>query len=100
MSATWRIGKVEEVKIGADGYVRQARIAYKDTSGSDDASDWVHRTVERPVRNIVKLFHIEDTTLMDEIQAIHQHFKKLLEEEEMSFSDASSSCLEGCIQIS
>ena len=94
MSATWRIGKVEEVKIGADGYVRQARIAYKDTSGSDNASDWVHRTVERPVRNIVKLFHIEDTTLMDEIQAIHKHSKKLLEEEEMSFDDENFETIE------
>ena len=86
MSATWRIGKVEEVKIGKDGYVRQAVIAYKDTTG-EDASDWMHRTVERPVRNIVKLFHIEDTTLMDELQAIHKLSKKLLEQEKISFDD-------------
>ena len=86
MSATWRIGKVEEVKIGKDGYVRQAVIAYKDTTG-EDASDWMHRTVERPVRNIVKLFHIEDTTLMDELQAIHKLSKKLLVQEKISFED-------------
>ena len=86
MSATWRIGKVEEVKIDKDGYVRQAVIAYKDTT-SEDASDWMHRTVERPVRNIVKLFHIDDTTLMDELQAIHELSKKLLEQEKISFDD-------------
>ena len=57
MSATWRIGKVEEVKVGKDGYVRQAVIAYKDTS-ADDVADWVHRTIERPARNIVKLFQL------------------------------------------
>ena len=84
MSATWKIGKVEEVSIGNDGYVRRAVIAYKDTTG-DDASDWTHRTVDRPVRNIVKLFHIDDTTLMDEIQAVYKHAKKLQEQDELTF---------------
>ena len=26
MSANWRLGKVEDVKVGQDGYVRQARV--------------------------------------------------------------------------
>ena len=52
MSASWRMGKIENVKFGRDGYVREATISYRDTS-SDDPSDWVHRTVDRPVRNIV-----------------------------------------------
>ena len=54
------------MKIGAEACVRQSVLAYKDTTG-DDPSDWIHRIVERPVRNIVKLFHIDDTTLMDDI---------------------------------
>ena len=86
MSANWRIGKVEEVRIGEDGYVRQAVIAYKDTTG-DDPSDWVHRSVERPVRNIVKLFHIDETSLMEDIQAVHELSKKFLEKEKMSFDE-------------
>ena len=86
MSATWRIGKVEGVKIGEDGFVRQAVIAYKDTS-SDDPSDWIHRTVERPVRNLVKLFHIDDTTLMDDIQAVHDASQKILDREKISFDE-------------
>ena len=84
MSASWRIGKIEQVKIGDDGYVRQALIAYKDTSG-DEPADWTHRTVERPVRKIVKLFHINDTTLMDDIKAVHENATKLLMQEEISF---------------
>ena len=86
MSACWRIGKVEEVKIGKDGYVRQATIAYKNTTG-EDASDWTHTTVERPVRNIVKLFHIDDTSLMDDIQAIHKLSQDINDREKMSFDD-------------
>ena len=39
MSAAWRLGKVEDVKIGKDGYVRKVIVSYKDTVG-DDPSDW------------------------------------------------------------
>ena len=86
MSADWRIGKVEAVKIGKDGYVREATIAYKNAS-SDDPSDWTHRTVDRPVRNMVKLFHIDDTCLMDDIRAVNELTKKILEKENLSFDD-------------
>ena len=86
MSATWRIGKVEEVRIGKDGYVRQAIIAYKDTT-ADDPDDWMHRTVERPARNMFKLFHIDDTTLMDDLQAVHKLSKEMLETEKISVDE-------------
>ena len=86
MSANWRIGKVEEVKLGQDGYVRQVTVAYKDTS-NDEPADWTHRTVERPVRNIVKLFNIEDTTLLEDIQAVFRLSAKKLEEEKLSFDN-------------
>ena len=84
MSAIWRIGKVEDVKVGQDGYVRQVTVAYKDTS-SDEPDDWIHRTVERPVRNIIKLFHIDDTTLLEDIQAVFELSTKLLEEQKLSY---------------
>ena len=71
MSANWKIGKVEDVKVGNDGYVRQVTVSYKDTSNSDNPVDWIHRTVERPVRNIVKIFHIDETTFMDDINDTH-----------------------------
>ena len=88
MSANWRIGKVEEVKLGSDGYVRSVSVAYKDTS-SDEPADWSHRTVDRPVRNIIKLFHIEDTSLLDDIQAVFKLTTKMLEEQKLSFNDHS-----------
>ena len=86
MSANWRIGKVEEVKLGQDGYVRQVTVAYKDTA-HEDASDWVHRAVDRPVRNMIKLFHIDDTSLLEDIQAVFKLSAKILEEEKLSFDD-------------
>ena len=39
----------------------------------------------------MKLFHIEDTTLMDDITAIHKLSQKILETEKMSFDDAEPS---------
>ena len=88
MSANWRIGKVEEVKLGSDGYVRSVSVAYKDTS-SDEPADWSHRTVDRPVRNIIKLFNIEDTSLLEDIQAVFKLTTKMLEEQKLSFNDHS-----------
>ena len=84
MSARWRLGKVEDVKIGKDGYVRQASISYKDTS-HDDPDDWVHRTVDRPVRNMVKLFHIDDTSLLENIEDVFNMSNKILAQQKLSF---------------
>ena len=40
MNSNWLLGKVESVKVGKDGYVREATIAYKDTS-SDNVEDCI-----------------------------------------------------------
>ena len=80
MSAKWSSGKVEDVKVGADGRVRQVTISYTDTS-SENLEDWIHRTVDRPVRNIVKISHIDETTFMDDINAVHDLAKELMDNE-------------------
>ena len=86
MSANWLIGKVEEVIIGRDGFVREATIAYKDTS-SNEPDDWIHRTVSRPVRNMVKLFHLDDTCLMNDLDAVHKLAQEILDEDKISYED-------------
>ena len=86
MSADWRIGKVEATKLGRDGCVREVTIAYKDTS-SDDPSDWSHRSVDRPVRNIVKILNIDETCLMDDINAIHKHAEEVLNKQKLSYEE-------------
>ena len=45
MHSNWLLGKVDIVKVGKDGYVQEATIAYKDTS-SYNVEDWLHRTVQ------------------------------------------------------
>ena len=87
MSADWRAGKVEEVKIGEDGYVRKVRIAYKDTS-AQDSDDWIHRTVDRPVRNIVKIFSLDETSFMDDINDVHKLAEKMMNGEDVSNLEA------------
>ena len=81
MSANWRTGKVERVKVGADGFVRQVTISYTDTS-SDNPEDWTHRTVDRPVRNVVKISHIDETNFMDDINDVHNLSLKMINPEE------------------
>ena len=66
MSSSWKVGKVENVSVGKDGFVRHAVVSYKDVS-SECPEDWAHRSVERPVRNIIKLFNVEETSLMEEL---------------------------------
>ena len=83
MSANWRTGKVEKVKVGADGCVRQVTIAYPDAS-SDNAEDWTHRTVDRPVRNVVKISHIDETTFMDDLNDVHNLAKSLMNPEDVA----------------
>ena len=83
MSAVWKLGKVVEVKVGQDGYVREATVSYKDVS-SDDPADWITRTVNRPVRNMVKLFKLEDATIMDDIKDVHDCAQKILDKKKIS----------------
>ena len=78
MSSSWRVGKVENVTVGKDGFVRHAVISYKDVS-SDCSEDWIHRSVERPVRNIIKLFNIEETSLMEDIESARNLALRILD---------------------
>ena len=55
----------------------------KKAKGYDDHDDWMHRTVERPASTIVKLFHIDDTTLKDDLQAVHKLYKEMLDTEKI-----------------
>ena len=78
MSSSWKVRKLENITIGKDGYVRHAVISYKDVSG-DCLEDWAHRSVERPVRNIIKLFNIEETSLMEDIKSARRLALRILD---------------------
>jgi hypothetical protein len=74
--ATWRIGKVESVKMGKDNKVREVVVAYKIIS-KEEAS-WRHNTVVRPVRECVKLFEIDETTLAEELEKVRELAEQIL----------------------
>lgn len=76
LASTWRIGKVEDVHTGRDGLVRGADVSYKNiVPGTDDMQ---HMVVQRPVKQLVKLFHINDTTLLSDISKVRQVTREIL----------------------
>ena len=77
MSTDWVLGKVELVRKGRDGLVRECVILYKSIGVTDRML-----TVERPVREIIKLFNVEDTTLFEDIETTRELAKLILAEEQ------------------
>ena len=75
LSTRWLIGKIEGVTYSKDGKVRKVDVGYKfDTeSGSRE-----FRVVERPARECVKIWNIEDTTLLDDIRKVREASQAIL----------------------
>ena len=75
VGAKWLLGKVEDVVFSKDGKVRKIVVGYKyDT----EQGDRMFRVVERPVRECVKLFNVEDTTLFQDIAEVRDLCSKVL----------------------
>ena len=72
MSADWRVGRVEFVKTSNDGIVRTIGVAYKTEVGESFS------IVERPSRAVIRLFHLEDTCLIDQMKSVEEFAKELL----------------------
>ena len=53
--------KKEYTKTGRDGMVRELCLSH---GHKDDEDDWIHYTVERPVRTVSKLMNVEDVYKM------------------------------------
>ena len=84
LAQDWRMGKVERVIKSRDGKIREAEIAYKCQDLDDNT--WRHSTVERPVRSIVKLWNLEDTSILENLRSVQAMSKEIL-----NVSDAFSS---------
>ena len=72
LGADWRVGKVDSVRESRDGVVREVFIAFKREIGEECS------VVERPARKVIKLFHLEDTTFMDQLRDIEKFSRELL----------------------
>ena len=84
LAQDWRMGKVERIIKSRDGKIREAEIACKCQDLEDNT--WRHSTVERPVRSIVKLWNLEDTSILDNLRSVEAMSKEIL-----NISDAPSS---------
>ena len=76
LKADWRIGKVDNVKTGRDGKVREANIAYKVLK--DGENKWTHNVVTRPVRELVKLYEVGDTTFAEDMRKVYEAARNIL----------------------
>ena len=88
LAADWKLGKVEYVNTGKDGKVRSVGISHKimiehANKVYHEDLDWKHSVVERPVRAVVKLMNIEDTSLLENMKQVQDLVKKILEENQV-----------------
>ena len=72
----WKIGKVDSIDVGRDNLVRGVSISYKVVSM--DKEEPRHMVVQRPVKQIVKLFHITDTSLLSDITKVRKLTKEII----------------------
>jgi len=84
LSADWRFGRVEYTVTGRDGKVRSVGISYKTMIENGDKVfnediEWKDSMVERPVRAVVRLMNVEDTSLLEDMRKVQELVKGILE---------------------
>ena len=75
LASKWLIGKIEGCVKSKDGRVRRVLVGYK--FNTEDGSRQF-KIVERPVREVVRLMNVEDTTLFEEIQSVRDTCRQVL----------------------
>ena len=71
-----RVGKVDSVQLSRDGKVRQVNIAYK--IFKEEGNTWSHNVVTRPVRELVKLYEVGDTTFAQDMALVRKTALEIL----------------------
>ena len=84
LDAKWVVGKVENVIPSRDKKIRTVEIGYKYDSENGER---VFKTVERPVRQIVKLMEVNDTSLLDDIKNVQEAAKVLFDSHKLVTPD-------------
>ena len=77
-SSEWTLGRVTDVIIGKDGAVRRAIVQFQ------NASEKEPRFTDRAARSLVKLFNIQDTTWVDDMNTVENMVDALKKENEES----------------
>ena len=76
LSSEWTVGKVTDVIVGKDGAVRRAIVQFQ------NASEKEPRFTDRAARSLVKLFNIQDTTWLDDMETVERVVDALKKEDE------------------
>ena len=84
LHSSWLTGKVEYVVPSRDNRTRTVGIGYKYKL---EKGERIFKTVERPVREIVKLLNIDDTSLLDDIKSVQNHARKLFDTQKIVSTD-------------
>ena len=71
----WVLGKIDSIRISRDGLTRDCIIIYKSIDETDSML-----TVQRPTREVVKLFNVEDTSLYEDIENARRIAEEIIKE--------------------
>ena len=66
LSSDWTVGRVTDVIVGKDGAVRRAIVQFQ------NANEKEPRFTDRAARSLVKLFNIQDTTWVDDMNTVEK----------------------------
>ena len=84
MHSDWRLGEVTHAKVDKDDRIRTVQIKYSIIPEQEDEKSlvktWKTGSVTRPVRQCVKLFHLEETSLISDIREALALVKRHLRE--------------------
>ena len=66
LSSVWTVGRVTDVTIGKDGAVRRVVVQFQNVNENEP------RFTDRAARSLVKLFNIQDTTWVDDMNTVEK----------------------------
>ena len=71
MSSPWIIGRIDEVFRGRDGVIRRVIIQYQ------NSTEEVKRDTERSVRNLIRLYSVDDPDLQADLSTLQKRINEL-----------------------
>ena len=71
LASPWIIGRIEQIFRGRDGVIRRVVIQYR------NASEEIKRETERSVRNLIKLYSIDDPDLNQDLSILQRRIDEL-----------------------
>ena len=61
LSNDWTLGKIVSITKSRDGFIRRAEVQYQNATENEP------RVTDRAVRSLIRLYHLDDTTWLDDM---------------------------------